>query len=237
MILSGGLITDALAGGGGTGGGGKAKEKTITENGSYAITDEEKAEGYLGYSPVNVSVQPKLTSLTATKNGTYDAPAGYDGFGSVTVAVASSIGGEYTYEDDDVIVSAYDYYNIALKYTPSIENNYYIPRMNIEVKVIFKYANTTKGTAFAYQYVDILSKEFTVSNELPEGLYKILSISAWKISDIHTSKITNEDNSKYFKIEVSITCEASGVAEDVGGFTYRGTQTITNSDWLLDENA
>ena len=47
MILDGGLILQALAGGGSSGGG-KVKPITITENGTYNVSDAEKAEGYVG---------------------------------------------------------------------------------------------------------------------------------------------------------------------------------------------
>ena len=54
MILGGGIITQALAGGGGSGG--KVKPITITENGTYNVSEEEKAEGYVGFAPVTVDV-------------------------------------------------------------------------------------------------------------------------------------------------------------------------------------
>ena len=50
MILGGGLITQALAGGGSSGGG-KVKPITITENGVY-----NAPEGYVGLEPVTVDV-------------------------------------------------------------------------------------------------------------------------------------------------------------------------------------
>lgn len=107
----------------GTGGGGKAKAKTITENGSYAITDAEKAEGYAGYSPVNVNVPDRydegfadgvksvaINSLTVTANGTYHAADyGCDGFDPVNVNVPDRYdegykdgqeNGKYTFPDD-----------------------------------------------------------------------------------------------------------------------------------------
>ena len=73
---------------GGTGG--KAKAKTITKNGAYAITDEEKSEGYVGYSPVTVDVPTgaNIIPLTVTANGTYHAADyGCDGFDPVNVNV------------------------------------------------------------------------------------------------------------------------------------------------------
>lgn len=73
---------------GGTGG--KAKAKTITKNGVYAITDEEKSEGYVGYSPVTVDVPTgaNIIPLTVTANGTYHAADyGCDGFDPVNVNV------------------------------------------------------------------------------------------------------------------------------------------------------
>lgn len=63
MILGGGLITQALAGGG-TSGGGKAKPITITENGTYNVSDAEKAEGYVGFAPVTVDVPQSSGFLT-----------------------------------------------------------------------------------------------------------------------------------------------------------------------------
>lgn len=106
---------------GGTGG--KAKAKTITKNGVYAITDEEKSEGYVGYSPVNVNVPDRydegfadgvksvaINSLTVTANGTYHAADyGCDGFDPVNVNVPDRYdegykdgqeNGKYTFPDD-----------------------------------------------------------------------------------------------------------------------------------------
>ena len=88
MILSDGILTDAITGGGGTGG--KAKAKTVTKNGVYAITDEEKSEGYVGYSPVTVDVPTgaNIIPLTVTANGTYHAADyGCNGFDPVNVNV------------------------------------------------------------------------------------------------------------------------------------------------------
>ena len=72
---------------GGTGG--KAKAKTITKNGVYAITDEEKSEGYVGYSPLNVNVPTgaNIIPLTVIEPGTYNAADyGCDGFDPVNVS-------------------------------------------------------------------------------------------------------------------------------------------------------
>ncbi len=104
MILDGGLILQALAGGG-TSGGGKAKPITITENGTYNVSDAEKAEGYVGFAPVTVDVPDRyqegydkghddgvksvvISPLTVTANGTYSA-ADYscNGFDPVNVNV------------------------------------------------------------------------------------------------------------------------------------------------------
>lgn len=57
MILGGGLITQALAGGGTSGG--KVKPITITENGVY-----NAPEGYTGYCPVTVDV-PQSSGRTS----------------------------------------------------------------------------------------------------------------------------------------------------------------------------
>lgn len=111
----------------GTGEGGKAKEKTITENGRYTITDTEKSEGYVGYSPVNVNVPDRydegfaegfadgvksvaISPLTVTANGTYHAADyGCDGFDPVNVNVPDRYNegyeegqkhGKYTFPDD-----------------------------------------------------------------------------------------------------------------------------------------
>lgn len=62
MILGGGLITQALAGGGP--GGGKVKPLSITENGTYNVSEEEKAEGYVGFAPVTVDVPQSSGFLT-----------------------------------------------------------------------------------------------------------------------------------------------------------------------------
>lgn len=47
MILGGGLITKALAGGGGSSGGGKVKPLSITENGTYNVSEEERLRDIL----------------------------------------------------------------------------------------------------------------------------------------------------------------------------------------------
>lgn len=86
--MIGGLISYALSSG--LDGGGKAKAKTITKNGVYAITDEEKSKGYVGYSPVTVDVPTgaNIIPLTVTANGTYHAADyGCDGFDPVNVNV------------------------------------------------------------------------------------------------------------------------------------------------------
>lgn len=98
MILDGGLILQALAGGGSSGG--KVKPITITENGVY-----NAPEGYVGFEPVTVDVPDRyqegydkghddgvksvvISPLTVTANGTYSA-ADYscNGFGPVNVNV------------------------------------------------------------------------------------------------------------------------------------------------------
>ena len=107
----------------GTGEGGKATEKTITENGRYTITDTEKSEGYVGYSPVNVNVPDRydegfadgvrsvaISPLTVTANGTYHAADyGCDGFDPVNVNVPDRYdegyadgqkNGKYTFPDN-----------------------------------------------------------------------------------------------------------------------------------------
>ena len=40
-----------------SGSGGKVKPITITENGTYNVSDAEKAEGYVGFEPVMVDVK------------------------------------------------------------------------------------------------------------------------------------------------------------------------------------
>ena len=62
MILDGGLILQALAGGGSSGGG-KVKPITITENGTYNVSDAEKAEGYVGFAPVTVDVPQSCLNM------------------------------------------------------------------------------------------------------------------------------------------------------------------------------
>lgn len=103
MILGGGLITQALAGGGSSGG--KVKPLSVTENGTYNVSDAEKAEGYVGFAPVTVDVPDRyqegydkghddgvksvvISPLTVTANGTYSA-ADYscNGFDPVNVNV------------------------------------------------------------------------------------------------------------------------------------------------------
>lgn len=44
--------------------GGKVKPITITENGTYNVSDAEKAEGYVGFAPVTVDVPQSSGFLT-----------------------------------------------------------------------------------------------------------------------------------------------------------------------------
>ena len=86
-------------------GGGKVKPITITENGTYNVSEAEKAEGYVGFAPVTVDVPDRyqdgydkghddgvksvvISPLTVTANGTYSA-ADYscNGFDPVNVNV------------------------------------------------------------------------------------------------------------------------------------------------------
>ena len=45
-------------------GGGKVKPLSVTENGTYNVSEEEKAEGYEGYCPVTVDVPQSSGFLT-----------------------------------------------------------------------------------------------------------------------------------------------------------------------------
>lgn len=70
--------------------GGKVKPLSVTENGTYNVSDAEKAEGYVGFAPVTVDVPDRyqegydkghddgvksvvISPLTVTANGTYSA--------------------------------------------------------------------------------------------------------------------------------------------------------------------
>ena len=232
---------------------GKAKAKTITKNGAYAITDEEKSEGYVGYSPlkVNVPTGANIIPLTITVPGTYNAADyGCDGFNPVVSdGSGGGSGGSFCYEDDDVFVFVYDYYHTITKYQPSLENDPNYPKFVLTAYVIYKCTEEVKRLGFGGTDVTIGNGEYTPSVEIPVGAYPILSLSEWKISDINTRRIVDESYSKNFKIEVSITCEASGIADysyfdsngnmnnRLGSFTYKGTRTATNNYWVTDENA
>lgn len=69
-----------------SGSGGKVKPITITENGTYNVSDAEKAEGYVGFAPVTVDVPQQ---------------GGGDGLSAQTVAsfpsVAAITFGEYEF--------------------------------------------------------------------------------------------------------------------------------------------
>lgn len=59
---------------------GKVKPITITKNGDYALSDDDKNAGYIGYTPVHVNVTDfDKQSVTFTKNGSYriDSPIKY----------------------------------------------------------------------------------------------------------------------------------------------------------------
>ncbi|UKI15907.1 MAG: hypothetical protein L6V87_09405 [Ruminococcus sp.] len=44
-------------------GGGKVKSLSVTENGTYNVSDTEKAEGYVGYCPVTVDVPDRYQEV------------------------------------------------------------------------------------------------------------------------------------------------------------------------------
>lgn len=59
---------------------GKIKPITITKNGDYELSDDDKDAGYIGYTPVHVDVTDfDKQSVTFTKNGSYriDSPIKY----------------------------------------------------------------------------------------------------------------------------------------------------------------
>lgn len=59
---------------------GKVKPITITKNGDYTLSDDDKNAGYIGYTPVHVNVTDfDKQSVTFTKNGSYsiDSPIKY----------------------------------------------------------------------------------------------------------------------------------------------------------------
>lgn len=59
---------------------GKVKPISITKNGDYALSDDDKEAGYIGYTPVHVNVTDfDKRSVTFTKNGSYriDSPIKY----------------------------------------------------------------------------------------------------------------------------------------------------------------
>ena len=55
--------------------GGKVKPITITENGTYNVSDAEKAEGYVGFAPVTVDVKTTavIQPLSVSEPGVYNA--------------------------------------------------------------------------------------------------------------------------------------------------------------------
>ena len=224
---------------GGTGG--KAKAKTITKNGVYAITDEEKSEGYVGYSPLNVNVPTgaNIIPLTVTAPGIYNAADyGCDGFNPVISS--GSAGGNFFYEDDDVIIYSYDAHEVFLKNNPGAKDREnYMGNFGIPTFVIFKYAQESKLNTFGNPNVIKPSEDFTVSDDIPDGEYYILSVDSWEISDIVVNKITKENAPQFIKHEVTITCKATGTAEYYpqgggspysGAFEYKHTASV-NTDW------
>lgn len=59
---------------------GKVKPISITKNGDYALSDDDKEAGYIGYTPAHVNVTDfDKQSVTFTKNGSYriDSPIKY----------------------------------------------------------------------------------------------------------------------------------------------------------------
>lgn len=59
---------------------GKVKPISITKNGNYALSDDDKEAGYIGYTPAHVNVTDfDKQSVTFTKNGSYriDSPIKY----------------------------------------------------------------------------------------------------------------------------------------------------------------
>ena len=69
--------------------GGKVKPITITENGTYNVSDAEKAEGYVGSAPVMVDVKTTavIQQLSVSEPGVYNASDyGCNGFDPVNVS-------------------------------------------------------------------------------------------------------------------------------------------------------
>ena len=173
----------------GTGEGGKAKEKTITENGAYAITDEEKAEGYVGYSPINVNVPTgggssetlieisKLPTVTSITFGDFEfAIKKRENINAVYTANPT-----YPLPSADVSESCGNfnafiniYYAILCKGdTPIIS-----ARISSDNQLIYYYSN--KGNIYrdrivSYQVSDFSISPFTVTNGGRVKVYYLLT--------------------------------------------------------------
>lgn len=69
--------------------GGKPKPLSVTENGTYNVSEAEKAEGYVGFAPVTVDVKTTavIQPLSVSEPGVYNASEyGCDGFDPVNVS-------------------------------------------------------------------------------------------------------------------------------------------------------
>ena len=100
-------------------------ELSVTENGTYVVP-----EGYDGYNPVSVDIDPVLDQLAVTANGTYTPPTGVDGFDSVEVNVPGGVTGVPFIESQatanfDTSVPGNTIYKIEYEFIPvSIINAY-----------------------------------------------------------------------------------------------------------------
>ena len=110
---------------------------TISVNGSYSA-----AQG-TGYDDITVDVQPTLSNASFNINGEYSIPAGYDGYGTVTVSVPGgavlgsktiSMNGVYNAIDDnlngyDVVtvdvdsdIGTYEWYDDGIDVTVTVDD-------------------------------------------------------------------------------------------------------------------
>lgn len=157
---------------------------SISENGTYNSSDN----GYIGYSKVEVSVNPDVGELEVTRNGTYYArDEGYDGFSKVEVDVESGGGelitkeitenGTYDAEDDDA-------------------NGYSSVTVNVpSAGILITKEITANGT---YKAIDDNANGFstvTVNVAFPHG--RVI------VDGINHAPVTQKMNTRYFLEDLS----------------------------------
>lgn len=188
--------------------------ETIAENGEYDIT--EKASVVVAVPETEVILQDK----EITENGTYSADDGYDGFGQVTVNVASSGGGD-TDEIMDAIVSrsftefSSDLTKIGAYAFAACESLAYID-----------FPNATNIGRYAFSDCEALT-EASFPNVIELGaqaFYSCSSLASINFPNVRTL------GTQPFSYCTSLTNVSLPLATTIGGYSFYGSSRIETVD-------